>query len=255
MNKKLKIIMTFGAAAIFLASILGTSSGTLFSQRILKEKIKKKVNATRKHAGQPIFAAGHLVVNLSAKVINIKIELKQQRPGGAPISDAAVSLNNSVIPAQGNGIYKGSITHFVSERDNASRNITIKIVTKDGREITVSGKLVFFLELDVSPLYDYNNEKLFGVEDTMTIGWKIIPSKGRRIPMHLRIINKRNDETIYEKKDAYDKIVLPPKQFRRKWRIKILANVRHDPLPLTGNAHPDSFVKVLVSTAIFVRTR
>jgi len=89
----------------------------------------------------------------------------------------------------------------------------------------------------------------------MNIGWKIIPSKGRRIPMHLRIINKRNDETIYEKKDAYDKIVLPPKQFRRKWRIKILANVRHDPLPLTGNAHPDSFVKVLVSTAIFVRTR
>jgi len=255
MNKKLKIIMTFGAAIIFMASILGTGSGTLFSQRILKEQIKRKVDAVRKDASQPIFVAGHLVVNLSAKVINIKIELKQQRPDGPPISDARVTLNNSLVPALGNGVYQDSITHFVSKEDNTSRNIFIKIVTKDGREITVSGKLDFFLELDVSPLYNQNNEQVFAVEDTMTIGWRITPSRGRRIPMHLRIINKMNEEIIYEKEDAYDKIVLPPKQFHRKWRIKLLANVRHDQLPLTGNVHPDSFVKVLVSTAIFVRTR
>ncbi len=255
MNKKLKSIMTFGAAAIFLASIFGIGSAKLFSQRILKEKIKREVDAVGKDARQPIFVAGHLVVNLSAKVINIKIELKHQRPDGAPISDAAVTLNNSVVPAVGNGVYNGSITHFVTEEDNESRNIFIKIVTKDGRVITVSGKLDFFLKLDVSPLYNQNNEQVFAVEDTMTIGWRIIPSKGRRIPMHLRIINKMNEEIIYEKEDAYDKIVLPPNQFRRKWRIKLLANVRHDQLPLTGNVHPDSFVKVLVSTAIFVRTR
>lgn len=247
--------MIFGIAAIFLASILGIGSGKLFSQRISREKITKKTYPVRKNARTPIFVAGHLVVNLSAKVINVKIELKQQRQSGAPISDATVTLNDSVVPALGNGIYKESITHFVTEGDNKSRNIFIKIVTKDAREITISGKLDFFLKLDVSPLYDRNHEKLFSVEDTMTIRWGIIPSKGRRIPMHLRIINKRNEEIIYEKKDAYERIVLPPKQFRRKWRIKILANVRHDQFPLTGNVHPDSFVKVLVSTAIFVRTR
>ncbi len=255
MNKKLKMIMIFGAAIIFLASIFGTVSEKLLSQQTIKEKIRSKADSVDKSARYPIFVAGHLVVNLSAKVINVEIELKWRRPDGAPISDAAVTLNDSVVPALGNGVYKGSITHFVTEEDNESRNIFLKIDTKHYGVITVSGKLDFFLKLDVSPLYDYNQEKLFAVEDTMTIGWKIIPSKGRRIPMHLRIINKGNEEIIYEKKEAYESIVLPPKQFHRKWRIKILANVRHDQLPLTGNVHPDSFVKALVSTAIFVRTR
>jgi len=255
MNKKLKIIMIYGAAIIFVASIFGIGSGTLFSQQTIKEKVISKADSGGKISRYPIFVAGHLVVNLSAKVINVKIELKWRRPDGAPISDAAVTLNDSVVPALGNGVYKGAITHFVTEEDNDSRNIFLKIATKHYGVITVSGKLDFFLKLDVSPLYNGNNEKRFAVEDAMNIGWRIIPSKDRRIPMHFRIINKRNEEIIYEKKEAYETIVLPPKQFRRKWRLKLLANVRHDQLPLTGNVHPDSFVKVLVSTAISVRTR
>jgi hypothetical protein len=251
MNKKLKIIIIYGVSIIFLASIFGTISGTLFSQQTIKEKVISKTDVDRKISRYPIHVAGHLVVNLSAKVINVKIELKWRRPDGAPISDAEVTLNDSVIPALGNGVYKGSITHFVTEEDNNSRNIFIKIVTKHHGVITVSGKIDFFLKLDVSPLYDHR----FAVEDTMNINWRIIPSKGRRIPMHLRIINKRNEDVIYEKKEAYEKIVLPPKQFRRKRSLKILANVRHDPFPLTGNAHSDSFVKVLMSTAISVITR
>jgi len=73
------------------------------------------------------------VVNLAAKVINVKIELNWRRPNGAPISDAAVTLNDSAVPALGNGVYKGSITHFITEEDNDSRNIFIKIVTKTPR--------------------------------------------------------------------------------------------------------------------------
>lgn len=254
MNKKLKFIMIFGVAAIFLGSILGIGSGKLFSQRISREKLKKKTYAGRKNARVPVYVTGHLVVNLSANVINIQIGLKQNKPGGAPISDATVSLDDSLIPAQGNGLYKGAITHFVSKEDNDSRKIFIKIAQKNGNRITVSAKIDFLLELDVSPLYDKDGQKVFAVDDTLTIRWNITPGGGIRRPVHLRLINRDTDEIMEERKELYDKKVeFPPKRFRRKKRIKILANVRHDELPITGNVHPDSFVKVKLSTSVHVK--